>query len=210
MKNLVCLLICLFVSSAHATIIKNVSGIDNLEWLELSDTRDLTRNEVLTLITSDNTYADYRYASISEVELLLNSYPGVSSLSNPAGWENAMGQDSAAFFAEFGLFEDNGSYLRTSYMFGADGECGVNISCGGFVHGNRNSSGVIDRGYYYGNYGWDVTTPVFVSGYDDQHWSGGWGSLLVRETTAVTEPSSLALFSLVIAGIGISRKKKTA
>lgn len=210
-----------FLSSnvAIAGFIKYEEGIDHLEWLEFEYTKNLTRNEVLALISSDSNLTGYRYATINEVALLLNSYSGIKSIRNPISSQfyPQMGRDSLQFFGEFGQldFINDGTddYLRSGFKFGGENECGEGLSCGGFVHAWVQSYRV--QGYYDGDYGWDVTTPDYTTANDDDFlvwWRPDipYASLIVRNTLNISEPpiSLTLILSLIWCMFGKSISKR--
>ena len=63
------------VASAGPILFSDTAGIEQLEWLELTATQSLSRNEVDALISGGD-LAGWRYATRSEVETLYSSLWG--------------------------------------------------------------------------------------------------------------------------------------
>ena len=65
------------IASANATVINTINGVD-YEWMELTATVGLSRNEIETLLADkSSSFYGYRYATRLETQELLYSYTGI-------------------------------------------------------------------------------------------------------------------------------------
>ena len=91
-------LFCISISS-HAASIFNYSGVENLEWLELTATVGKSRYEVESLLSGGQALEGWRYATRSEVESLYDSlWGGITE-----GYSEDNFSGARTFFDAFGL-----------------------------------------------------------------------------------------------------------
>lgn len=214
-----------FFNQANASIVNNINGM-NYEWLEFSNTLNLSRASVESmLIDSNNSLYGYRYATRTETQALLESYmPYVPAELNH--WETYLAPSAQAFFNDFGitLVENFGTtyqiassdgspvsynmYLTSYFNYGAAGECGIDYSC----KGNMLAAALdwnIQAQFMPAHRGFDATWatpdlyPVYVS-------DTAQASLLVRDVFLVPLPAASWLFVngfMLLAGLARYRKK---
>ena len=206
-------------TNVSAATVFNIQGIENLEWLELTETANYSRNQVEDLI-GNGTLEGWRYATRSEVETLYDSLWGGTTES----WSTDNYSGARAFFDAFGVSEvysslHNSGYRLDGYAewntyFGVDGDACVNLSNScigsvllfdsaygatddrGWFQDQKGLSNGVDSANYQLSSGDDITQPYYAS-----H--------LVR-VSAVPVPASVWLFgSGLISLIALARKKKS-
>lgn len=200
----------------NASTIFNLSGIETLEWLELTATVGKSRVQVEGLISSGGALENWRYATRSEVEILYDSlWGGVAE-----GYSNDNYLGARYFFDVFGnhnFFGDNGydenGASSWSTIFGSTLECGgdINSSCQGLVAIYDMDYGAsLNAGYFHDDYGLSTgldsinnqLTVTSLFGYPFL------GSHLVREVAVIPLPAAFWLFgSGLIALIGMVIRK---
>jgi len=219
------LLICVVMTGqAYASVINTIGGTD-YEWLEFSNTTNLSRDTVESLIndTASALYG-YRYATRLETQLLLDSYlPYLPVDLNH--WEAYAAPGAQAFFNDFGITvrEDFGAtfqavsndgvnfsynmYLTSYFNYGAAGECGVDVSCVGNML-TAALDGAIQAQFTPSHRGFDAAwaNPDTFFNYDAKDIQA---SLLVREIIPVPLPAAAWLFSNgVVFLFGLARAQK--
>jgi hypothetical protein len=217
-------------NSAGASVFNTLDGT-NYEWLELTVTQGLSRQQVeadIAAATVGDTLYGYEYASRSQVEALLLSY---------TSWDGVYGYHAAssvvsgmvAFMNDFGVtdggagegteipftsvdgysvvYEQN-NYIANYGYYGAAAECGgSDWTCTTASVTFFDTADIPVVTFQSGNGGWNasVTNPDAAPvGTGDQTY----GSFLVR-TAVVPVPAAVWLFASGFIGlIGIARRKK--
>jgi len=215
--------------NANAVIINTLNGVD-YEWLELSETQGLSRDEVeLRLADTNDALYGYEYASRTLVEELLISYAPYDGLDGYHG-DSTIISGIQGFFSDFGSTRDRranlGSYQYNtvdgytvtyesgnddviSAFYGSSGECDASLldSC-------RLYTAILYDDLYNpvmalkrGDRGFDATATnpltMQVSDFSDDN-----ASLLVR-STVVPVPAAVWLFGSGLIGlVGFARRKK--
>jgi hypothetical protein len=198
-----------FANQANASVINNIGGI-NYEWLEFSNTVNLSRVSVESMLTdSSSALYGYRYATRAETQSLVESYmPYVPAELNH--WEAYLAPGAQTFFNDFGItFSENfgvtyqalsndgvtfdyNMYLTSYFLHGSAGECGVDFSCVGRML-TAALDGDIQAQFTPARRGFDATWPApdQLSVYDSSQIAA---SLLVREILPVPVPAAAWLF----------------
>ena len=217
----------LFSFNSNASIINTLNGT-NYEWLELTETQWLSRNQVEIMLDDPNSELfGYQYASRSllpDLFLSYSSWYGLSGYRSTPEVINGMtslhSDFGVTYTYDFGYLESDTtvegdtvlfeSYIGSRGLYGESSECGrVNMTCIASTQTYLDSSnnGVMTlQGY---NYGWGFTaeqpfsTDVTIN-------STLYGSYLVRESiTVVPLPSALWIFASGLIGlVGFARRKK--
>jgi hypothetical protein len=206
--------------SASASVLNTFDG-DDYEWLELTETVNMSRAQVAAeLLDVNSDLYGYEYASRALVESLLLSYSAWDGLNgrhrNPGvvnGIQNFVddfgalssipgdGVDSAYTVVD-GPVTNADSYIRTSGLFGLESECG-GASCLFDVFLYADASGTATMATQSSQYGWDSAGSFSpISGAHSTV-----GSLLVR-STVVPIPAAAWLFGSAFAGLGWLRRKQ--
>ena len=209
-------------TNVNAVIINTLNDV-NYEWLELTETSGLSRNQVESMLTdsSSNLYG-YQYASRSLIEDLLLSY---APYDGKVGFhtDSIVVSGVAKMLDDFGLIQDLMRYTETaqttdfdyvtfnrdisSYgMYGLDDECGNDrSSCMMSLWVIAESDNLVAA--WQQENGWDSSGQSI--GYLKTNSLDGTGSYLVREMSAVPVPAATWLFgSGVIGLVGFARRKK--
>lgn len=191
-------------TQSQASVINNIGGI-NFEWLEISNTVNLSRTTVESM-QSDSTSAfyGYRYATRVETQALFESYmPYVPAEINH--WGAYLAPGAQAFFNDFGITHidpfgatyqatsddgvtfDYNMYTSNYFGYGATGECGVDFSCVGRML-TAALDGDFQAQFTPARRDFDATwaAPDQFSVYDTSPIAG---SLLVRELITVPAPA---------------------
>lgn len=202
--------------SSHASSTFDVSGIENLEWLELTNTVGISREKVEYLLSEGKDLDGWRYANRGEVETLYDSLWGGTT----EGYSEDNYDGARAFFDAFGLHT---FYSATGYdelgasswqtLFGNELECSLDVmtTCTGLVSiYDSNFGASLNAGYFHDDFGLSmgldsINTQESASSIFGYPYIG---SHLVREITAVPVPAALWLFgSGLLSLIGVSRRK---
>ncbi len=219
-----------FTTNVSASVFNTFNNI-NYEWLELSQTAGLSRNQVQAKIDSANlgdVFYEYEYASRKLVEDLLFSYMPLDEGSGFYG-----GSDVIAgvfnFFDDFGTLTKRNSTGSVSkktvdgytiniekplvdasrFFYGTGGECSdfINHTCDGNAYIVSSQDGKTAYTELDVNFGWSSTASphVQLTSLGDQKY----GSLLVK-TNVVPIPAAIWLFTSGLIGfLAISRRKKS-
>ncbi|MDH5570154.1 MAG: hypothetical protein OEY89_00215 [Gammaproteobacteria bacterium] len=211
-------------SPANSSIINTING-QGYEWLEFSATAGLSRDEVNILLTDINSdLYGYRYATRLETQVLLESYtPNPEELNH---WYSYMAPGAQTFFDDFGvLFYDYFDQPQTAitadgvqisfnvginsyFFYGADDECGKDVSCVGRMYGAAQDNVILAQ-LTPAVRGFDAT---IANPYTLPNSAAEWirASLLVSETmiVPVPVPPSLLLFISGLIGLSITSSKK--
>lgn len=198
-------------------ILNNVSGIENLEWAVLAESQGLSRFEVEAELTAGGQFDGWRYATRTEVGVLLGAFwPGHYS-----GW--AIDNHVADQFIDlFGNTWSQSSYppssvftldgapplwdymAHSAFFYGTPGECfGTFYTCEGWVSVTY-LAGVPVAGYLALESGLDPAGATYGLVADTKAQS--YASLLVR-TIPVPEPTTLALSGVGLFVLWMARRK---
>ncbi len=207
-----------FSSNVNAVVVNTLNGI-GYEWLELTETQNLTRAEVeLLLSDSSSALYGYEYASRLLVADLFQSYAtwsGISGYYGEPGIVAGVGQ----LVSDFGptyvgppqspittttIDGYEVTYVSTDLLMGLYGttdECGAGLSCFSQVIVNRDAGGTMVRVYQSARYGWDaaIETPHTTD------YNTVMGSFLVR-VVPIPATYSLFCFGLIMLW-GFTRRK---
>lgn len=221
----------LFNLNAHSSVINTLDGVE-YEWLELSETADMSYYEVLSQIDSANPgdlLYGYNYASRQLTQALLLSYMPYDGVDGLHGSPDVV-TGTEQFFNDFGALRayrspaidnittttvdgytvtyEQYNYLMSYFLYGTEEECGdLTVTCLGFVNADYNSEGNIVTSYQGADNGFDTTGFPDI-GFDNQSYSY-MGSLLVHEVAAVPVPAAIWLFGSGLIGLaGIIQRKK--
>lgn len=215
----------LALSTSVNAVVVNTLGGQQYEWLELTQTQGMSRNQVEVLLNdSTSSLYGYEYASRSLVESLFLSYAtwngvngfyGASSV--VSGISNLLNDFGRSFSGSFptprSLTTIDGydvEFTGESFSYGLMGtssECGIN-SCRAYSY-MVESNGVAVAAYLASSYGWDSTsTTPLTLGVDSS--SSRVGSYLVKPSV-VPVPAAAWLFGSALLGFfGFSRRKANA
>ena len=82
--------LCFFSATSYAAIIDNgtytTDTVAGLDWLDLTETTNMSYNQVSAQLGTGGSLAGWRYATESEIIGLLDAFGGDSSYYNSAGW----------------------------------------------------------------------------------------------------------------------------
>jgi len=206
-------------SNAHAVVVNTLNGID-YEWLELTETAGLNRDQVEAMLIDENSALyGYQYASRQQVRDLFLSY---STWDGVSGWrtDNTVVSGAVSFLSDFGDLPivDIGegsvtsvdgitvkfdSRLAAFAYLGAPENCNTR-SC--YAH----MQVLLHQGEYVaaiqsGATGWDadVQSRDLVTFQSNE----GIGSFLVR-TTVVPVPAAVWLFGSGLIGLAALARRK--
>ena len=204
-----------FLNQAHAVAIFPINGINDLEWLELTETLGLSREDVeQQTLDPNDTFYSWRYATVEEVETLTYGlWGGITTNTDSSNFTGAETFFNAFGFARVGAFDTPSGYASngTSYwstLFGGTGECGDPAggeTCRGFTfitnteHGADYNAGRLD------NIGGLWTRSNTTALYDT-------ASFLVRDAPPVTPvpiPAAAALFPFGLGLLGFVARRKS-
>jgi len=214
--------------NANAIVVNTLNGTD-YEWLELTETQGLSRNQVeLMLNDSSSALYGYEYASRDLVEDLFHSYAlwtgfggvyeapevvsGIYSLQNDFGMTASfMSKDIGSVTTVEGNTIWYDGYDFTGGFYGLEGECGLTSeTCMSALTTYLDDDGNLLASLQHYRQGWDssIHNP-FIDTADTV--VGSYGSYLVKELSPVPVPSSLWLLASGLMGlIGFAKRKARA
>lgn len=210
-------------TSANSSVINTLNGV-NYEWMELTETAGLSRDQVeLRLADSNDVLFGYEYASRALVEDLFTSYATYDGMDGIHGAANVV-SGVQRYFEDFGSASASNVYATSSLavvdssyrytpdyrfntfvLFGVSGECDETRSCYGrqLLYFNNDipvSANMDGRG------GYDASTSPYLRDYDIVHADNA--SQLVR-ISSVPIPAAIWLFGSGLIGlVGLARRKK--
>ncbi len=210
-------------TSVNAVVLNTLNGVD-YEWLELTATQGMSRNQVeIQILDTSSFLYGYRYASTMEVESLFNSYVAYDGIDGSRGSSNVVAQVNS-LLNDFGSLRSGaesgvvntvdvgtliyGGFSSTSGMYGTNGECDgeLPMSCVALISTltdidmNPLSVAIV------GVWGWDSTAePKPKREFDIS--TSVTGSFLVK-ASVVPIPAAVWLFGSGLIGlIGVARRK---
>lgn len=208
--------------NANAVVINTLNGID-YEWLELTETAGLSRNQVEARLDDVNDVLyGYEYASRQLVEDLFLSYTSWNGLNGYIGESTAV-YGVGVLLSDLGAL-NSGSYGATYSMTTADGYLreydsysqsygmyGTTVECGSYTCLSRTlgytSNADPSVAWIDHNWGYNAGTVTPLTWYMDSPKDMG-GSYLVK-VSAVPVPAAVWLFGSGLLGlVGIARRKK--
>lgn len=209
----------------NASVLNTLNGI-NYEWLELTATLGLSRNQVqaqLDTATAGDLLYGYEYASRAQVESLFLSYAtwngvsgtyGAPSIVN--GISNYVNDFGATISGTLGYSvqtDDGYNVFLDAYSL-SEGYYGLAFECGGFNNTCRSDLGIFTNQLGQPSltiidaaWGWNATTFNYQS---ESNFTVNpfYGSYLVR-AQIVPVPTSVWLFGSGLIGlIGVAKRKK--
>jgi len=213
-------------SGVNASIVNTLNGVE-YEWLELTETQGLSREQVESQIASSNegdVLYGYQYASRSLFQSLLNSYAswdgieglhiqpsivsGLTTFISDFG-EGASHQYGSTFIttANDGSSVEYDGYSLTRGIFGDADECnyyGPEWRCYSTI--NLSTLNGVSVGAYQNDLsGWGDTFATVPTDYTNTEA----GSYLVRQLSPVPVPAAVWLFGSGLIGlVGLARRKK--
>ena len=213
--------------NVHASFFNALNGTD-YEWLELTETQGLSRDQVEVMLTdpSSNLYG-YQYASRSLIEDLFLSYAtwdglygyhgdpsvvsGVVSLVNDLGITSPGGPGDGietTYLTVDGYTINYDIGLSTFGFFGESGVCGLEKTCESVLFVWSDAEGNPQMVRQDGTQGWDSQ---IIPDVRDNSWINSYyGSHLVREAV-VPVPAAFWLFGSGLIGlIGFAKRKARA
>ncbi len=212
-------------TSVNASVLNTLNGI-NYEWLELTATLGLSRNQVqaqLDAATVGDSLYGYEYASRAQVELLFLSYASWNGVSGSYGASSIVNGISD-YVSDFGATisgtlgytvetDDGYSVFLETYSL-SEGYYGLISECGGINNTCRSDLGIFTTqmgqpGLTIINeaWGWNATTLNYQSE-PNFNVNPFYGSYLVR-AQIVPIPTAVWLFgSGLISLICVARRKK--
>lgn len=226
-----------FISGSQTTAGGKTVNLQGLEWMPLTYTAGLSRNQVEAAGGFTDRFGgvwnagDWRYATRAETETLLGSLWG----GKYNGWSYDNFDGASAFLNLFGTTSNENPRVGTNrysyFLFGNAGECSTNLQqiCYGFVNaresvsGNYNSFSIETRKstvltVTVGNIGYFTETQGLNASLSDTNNTIAAdnaipfvSSLLVRTVSTpaapVTSPTTLSLFALGFAALLLRRRK---
>jgi len=210
----------ILATNTHAAIVDQgiylTDTASGLEWLDVTESINMSRNQVSTELAAGGKFFGWRYATGAEFLHLASNATG-QSMTNPAAYYSLpinitldslvamLGSTLDAYYLHFygRTYNDylgNSSYSQ-HYTLGLLSDEVPNQTgtayFGGYLNDfNRNGYSQDGLQAYSVGFGPDV------KGYNV-------GSYLVRTTSAIPEPETLALIGLGLGGIFAVRRKKT-
>ena len=214
-------------TGSNAAVLNNLNSID-YEWLELTETTGLSRDQVeLRLADSNDALFGYQYASRALIEDLFLSYATQDGL---AGFHVALNVINGVetLMSDFGLVPHNNGFRpkvsasvdggnftwygfgRAYGMYGTSDECGtITETCMAQIDVYRMANaGQATATYQSASRGWGASTSSVARtgtslGYSTR------GSFLVKDLSPVPVPAAAWLFGSGLLGlIGVARRKK--
>ncbi|MDH5570153.1 MAG: hypothetical protein OEY89_00210 [Gammaproteobacteria bacterium] len=153
------LILSLLSMNCGASTIFNISGLENLQWLELTPTVYMSRESVEAEFLAGGAFEGWRYATRGEVETLYDSLWGGTT----EGYSRDNYAGARQFFDAFGISTHYGvdgydtyGYSRWGTIFGDQFECDSlsTMSCFGQVSiYDINFGAVSNLGYFSDAYG---------------------------------------------------------
>jgi len=230
-KRIIFSLFLMLSFNINAVVINTLNDV-NYEWLELTETTGLTRDQVeLRLADSNDALYGYEYASRQLLEDLFLSYAPWDGLNGWHGDPQVIAPLQNLIY-DFGPTSQNtptgNTYTVTTVdghivqyeagnptliqgIYGEHNECSIPVSAstclataGFYADINGNLTMIIQDEYH----GWDANylSPDNTS---MSYASSGYGSFLVRDVSPVPVPSALWLFGSGLIGlIGLAKRKR--
>lgn len=217
----VCVCIAAVSFNVNASTVFNVPGIQNLSWLELTATANMTRSQVEADMSSGGSLDGWRYATRTEVETLLDSlWGGVTE-----GWHTSNYEGARTYLDVFGVSDLYAAYNNSGYMpdgytwwnalFGSEGDgcfdatqmCRAEVVIKDSLYGyDGDSIGWFQDGYGL-SYGADLSSNNQISQTTNSAWA--YQAYHLVSVSAVPVPSAIWLFGSGLLGlIGLAKRKK--
>jgi hypothetical protein len=225
-KTFAATVLAVFSFNANAVVINTLNGV-NYEWLEVTETQGMTRDQVeVELLDVNSGLYGYQYASRAQVESLFLSYASWSGVDGNYGDASVVaGIDS--FVSDFGVTfmitgdgvnfateTDDGytvqidSKLVVGGQYGLKSECSEEqYSCLGANILYVDAAGDATMATQNSSHGWkgNIRTPLYAS---SSYAYADYGSFLLR-TSLIPVPAAVWLFGSALAGLGWMRRKQT-
>jgi len=200
-----CMLYIFTIGIANASyVFQDITGINNLEWLELTSTDYMSRYDVEAQLSVGGQFEGWRYATRTEVETLYDGlWGGIVDNTSSSNFSGAR-----RFFDVFGDSSGYSSFNNSGFTnygysfwnahFGNQGECSTDLTqtCRAFVSINDVNFGATSNSAYFGD---SVGLSTGIDNVNEQTAWGSWvstggvGSHLVK-VSAVPIPPSIWLF----------------
>jgi len=215
--------------NVNASIINTLNGT-TYEWLELTETAEMSRNEVETqLLDINSPLYGYEYASRSLVEDLFMSYSSWDGLDGYHGANNVI-DGVRNYFDDFGWMYTQNPNLRTTEtvdgytavinrgveataFYGTPDECG-DLTCIAIMQMYIDENDVTTTALQGGRYGWDSSMPTgnpssqdYVAAVDYDRITINSGSHLVKISSVPVPPAVWLFGSGLIGLIGFAKRK---
>jgi hypothetical protein len=182
-----------------------VEGI-NLEWLPLNFTTNYSYNEITSLTENDYQLGSWRLATDVEIGLMLASFLKDIPI------DLADGSNDPTINGAFTSFCP---YFGDTYSPLVGWECGFGYAIGFYNETNYDPYPQYANALIFSDAHYNLE-PTYLEGdflykfygYSMAEKYDSIGSYLVRETTSVPEPGTLALFGLGLAAMGLTRRRK--
>jgi len=217
------LVLSLTLTPVHSVVASNVfsfSGIENIQWLELTETANMSRISVEAELGSGGLFDGWRYATRTETETLYDNLWGGTT----EGWSTDNYNGAQLFFDTFGIsdtyaYSGNSGYspggnAQWQAYFGESSECGGSstFTCtANIIIEDVAFGGSQNLGYFLDENGLSTGIDAINSqSYISKRGSGeGLGSHLVRDVSAVPIPASIWLLGSGFIGLTGFAKRKT-